>query len=98
MELRSSQPAQVIERTIEKLRVYSISDQDGAGPWIRPEFPDLFYIVQPSTPTGGEYYGASLTTVTNAWLNTNIRAKGPLATVYPRFAFIMEGDTPSISI
>ncbi|MFN7927983.1 MAG: DUF1593 domain-containing protein [Blastocatellia bacterium] len=26
---------------------------------------------------------------------TNIRAKGPLGKLYPHFAFIMEGDTPS---
>ena len=32
-----------------------------AGPWIRREFPNLFYIVQPSTPTGGEYYYATWT-------------------------------------
>jgi hypothetical protein len=72
----------------------------------------LFYIVQPSTPAGGEYYyatwtgisgdeyyrngdGASMRTVTNEWLDANIRSKGPLGKVYPRFAFIMEGDTPS---
>src|SRR5215472_4546409 len=29
---------------ISRLRVYSISDQDDAGPWIRHEFPELFYI------------------------------------------------------
>ena len=97
---------------VQKLRIYSISDQDDAGPWIRREFPGLFYIVQPSTQTGGEYYyatwtgisgdvyyrncaGANLTTVTNQWLDANIRGKGPLGKVYPKFAFIMEGDTPS---
>ncbi len=98
--------------SIAKLRVYSISDQDDAGPWIRREFPDLFYIVTPSTPTSGEYAyatwtgisgdryyrngaGADFTTVTNEWLDTNIRSKGPLGKVYPKFMFIMEGDTPS---
>ena len=97
---------------ISKLRVYSISDQDDAGPWIRREFPDLFYIVQPTTPTSGEYYyatwtgisgdiyyrngaGADGATVTNEWLDTNIRSKGPLGKLYPRFLFVMEGDTPS---
>jgi hypothetical protein len=33
--------------------------------------------------------------VTNEWLDANIRSKGPLGKVYPRFAFIMEGDTPT---
>jgi len=100
------------EKFISKLRVYSISDQDDAGPWIRREFPNLFYIVQPSTQSGDEYYyatwtgisgdkyyrngaGADSTTVTNEWLDANIRNKGPLGKLYPRFAFIMEGDTPS---
>lgn len=30
---------------VKKLRVYSISDQDDSGPWIRTNFPTLFYIV-----------------------------------------------------
>jgi len=92
--------------------VYSISDQDDAGPWIRREFPDLFYIVMPSTPTSDEYAyatwtgisgdryyrngdGADFTTVTNEWLDANIRSEGPLGKVYPKYMFIMEGDTPS---
>ena len=107
----TSSPAD-LERFVAKLRVYSISDQDDAGPWIRREFPNLFYIVQPTTPTGAEYYyatwtgisgdayyrngaGADLSTVTNEWLDANIRSQGPLGKAYPRFAFIMEGDTPS---
>ncbi len=112
MRVRATRTPEQVEKFISKLRVYSISDQDDTGPWIRREFPDLFYIVQPSTPTGGEYYyatwtgisgdkyyrngaGADFTTVTNEWLDVNIRSKGPLGKLYPRFAFIMEGDTPS---
>lgn len=30
---------------VKKLRVYSISDQDDSSPWIRTNFPTLFYIV-----------------------------------------------------
>jgi len=33
--------------------------------------------------------------VTNEWLDTNIRSKGSLGKKYPKFMFIMEGDTPS---
>jgi hypothetical protein len=46
---RSTLSADELAHTIARLRVYSISDQDDAGPWIRGEFPSLFYIVQPST-------------------------------------------------
>ena len=109
---RETKSPAALDKFTEGLRVYSISDQDDAGPWIRHEFPKLFYIAQPTTPTGGEYYyatwtgisgdayyrngaGADITTVTNEWLETNIRSKGPLGKLYPRFIFIMEGDTPS---
>lgn len=111
-EVRATRTPDAVEKFVAKLRVYSISDQDDAGPWIRREFPGLFYIVDPSTPTGGEYYyatwtgisgdvfyrngaGADFTTVTNEWLDANIRSKGPLGKLYPRYAYIMEGDTPS---
>lgn len=39
--------------------------------------------------------GADTSLVTNEWLQANIRDKGPLGKMYPRFLFIMEGDTPS---
>jgi Cellulose-binding Sde182, nucleoside hydrolase-like domain/Cellulose-binding protein Sde0182, C-terminal domain len=53
-------PAEV-DKLIGKLRVYSISDQDDAGPWIRREFPGLFYIAMPSTPDGDQYAMATWT-------------------------------------
>jgi hypothetical protein len=112
MELRASKPPEEAARLVGKLRVYSISDQDDAGAWLRREFPGLFYIVMPSTQDGNEYYfatwtgissdayyskevGADPRPVTNAWLDENIRGKGALGKIYPRVAYIMEGDTPS---
>ncbi len=112
LNVRATRSTADLDRFVEKLRVYSISDQDDAGPWIRREFPDLFYVVQPTTATGGEYYyatwtgisgdayyrncaGADFSLVTNEWLEKNIRSKGPLGKLYPKFLFIMEGDTPS---
>ncbi len=50
-----------LEAFISHLRIYTISDQDDAGPWIRREFPSLFYIANPSTPDGDEYYRATWT-------------------------------------
>jgi hypothetical protein len=112
IDMRAQKPDQEMKRLIERLRVYSISDQDDAGPWIRREFPHLQYTVKPSLANSDDYYsatwtgisgdlyyrngeGADTSVVTNEWLDKNIRAKGPLGKMYPRFLFIMEGDTPS---
>jgi Protein of unknown function (DUF1593) len=112
MQVKATRSADALAAFVAKLRVYSISDQDDAGPWIRREFPGLFYIVKPSTPDSGEYAsatwtgisgdqyylngaGADFTTVTNEWLDENIRSKGPLGAAYPKYMFIMEGDTPA---
>jgi hypothetical protein len=110
--VRATRTPSEAEAFVRKLKVYAISDQDDAGPWIRREFPGLSYIVKPSPPDGQEYAsatwtgisgdvfyrncaGADGTTVTNEWLERNVRAKGPLGRLYPKFAFIMEGDTPA---
>jgi hypothetical protein len=112
LDLRATRTLLEVDRIVARLRVSSISDQDDAGPWIRREFPTLFYVVKPSPPNGEEYYsatwtgisgdlyyrngrGADTNLVNNEWLETNIRAKGPMGKLYPRFLFIMEGDTPS---
>jgi hypothetical protein len=111
-DVRATRSPQDLNAFVAKLRVVSISDQDDAGSWIRREFPNLSYVVQPSSQdaadygaatwtgiSGDVYYrnaeGADGTSVTNAWLDANVRAKGPLGAHYPRFAFIMEGDTPA---
>lgn len=102
--IRSTRSAEEAKRLISRLRVYTISDQDNTGPWIRRSFPELFYIVSP----GG--YGASIwiginaeidgvdnTTVSNPWLRENIQqGHGPLGAAYPDVAYGMEGDTPSL--
>ena len=41
------------------------------------------------------FQGADRTTITNEWLDANVRSKGPLGKHYPRWMFIMEGDTPA---
>ena len=111
LHVRDTRSPEALAKLVAKLRVYSISDQDDAGPWIRREFPGLFYIVKPSPPNSEEYAsatwtgisgdvfyripGADTSLVTNEWLDKNIRSKGPLGAAYPKFMFIMEGDTPS---
>jgi hypothetical protein len=88
---------------IKKLRVYTISDQDDSGIWIRKNFPDLFYIVSPGG-YGNSTWSAINTvvarfnneTISNRWLAQNIQqGHGPLGTVYPDVAYGMEGDTPT---
>lgn len=60
-DVRASRSPADVDKFVAKLRVYSISDQDDAGPWIRREFPKLFYIVSPSNPDWEQYYRATWT-------------------------------------
>jgi hypothetical protein len=61
LSLRASRPPAQVEAIVSRLRVYTISDQDDAGPWIRREFPSLPYVATPSTPDGEQYYFATWT-------------------------------------
>lgn len=54
--VRKTRTPEEVDAFVAKLRVYTISDQDDSGPWMRREFPNLFYIVTPSSPHGGEDY------------------------------------------
>lgn len=111
LDLRATHTADEGARLVARLRVYAISDQDDAGPWLRREFPALFWIGTPSTPTSGEYYAATWTGISgDAYYRNGEGAdpsmvtnawldqnirQGPMARYYPQLLFIMEGDTPS---
>ena len=58
---RATHSAEQLDAIVSKLRVYAISDQDDAGPWLRREFPGLRYIASPSTQDGEQYYFATWT-------------------------------------
>ncbi|SHJ00203.1 DUF1593 domain-containing protein [Pseudozobellia thermophila] len=102
--IKETKSPREVKKLVAKLRVYTISDQDDSGIWIRNNFPDLFYIVSP-----GDYYahatwtginafvkGIDNSTISNAWLAENIQQDhGPLGAVYPDVAWGMEGDTPA---
>lgn len=60
-DVRANRSEAELRAFVEKLRVYTISDQDDSGRWMRLEFPDLFYIVTPSEPRSDEYYRATWT-------------------------------------
>ncbi len=103
-KLRATRRSAEVDRLVAKLRVYTISDQDDAGPWLRKEFPGLFYIVTPGGNYGDATWtaihtvfpGIDNTTVGNRWLAANLQqGHGPLGAAYPDVAWAMEGDTPS---
>ena len=111
-KVRETRSEKELAEFVAKLRVYAISDQDNSGPWIRKEFPNLFYIVTPGVNAGGGFHhatwiaiggdkfhgrfgGADFSLVTNEWLDKNVRVKGPMGALYPRWKFMMEGDTPA---
>ncbi|KAH8895350.1 DUF1593-domain-containing protein [Thozetella sp. PMI_491] len=93
-----------------KLRVYTISDQDDTGSWIRNSFPDLFHISSVHAwnqygmaawtgISGDKYYGfdqggPDFSKLTKEWFKENIQI-GPLGSAYPDYMFIPEGDTPT---
>ncbi|MDD2341512.1 MAG: DUF1593 domain-containing protein, partial [Tolumonas sp.] len=60
-DVRESRTPAQVKAFEEKLRVMATSDQDDAGPWIRKEFPNVYYIVKPSSQDGTEYAAATWT-------------------------------------
>ncbi|KAK1462136.1 hypothetical protein CMEL01_14103 [Colletotrichum melonis] len=92
----------------QKLRVYTISDQDDCGGWIRQQYPEIFYICSIhgwnqyqaaawtgiSAPCSGDVGGPDDSKVTHEWVKRNVQI-GPLGAAYPDFEFIIEGDTPT---
>ena len=48
-----------LNQIIKDLRIFTTSDQDDSGPWLRETFPDLFYIVSPGFHDGGAYHHAT---------------------------------------
>jgi hypothetical protein len=105
--LRATRSPEAVAALVAKLRVYTISDQDDSGAWLRQEFPGLFYIVSPggyggATWTGIHYVVPALgdhpinQVVSNPWLAAHIQqGHGALGAIYPDVAYAMEGDTPA---
>ena len=93
-----------------KLRVYTISDQDDTGAWIRHYYPDIFYICSVhgwnqygmaawTGISGDRWYGFDKggpdpSKISMEWIKGHIQI-GPLGETYPDFIFIPEGDTPT---
>jgi hypothetical protein len=96
---------------VGKFRVYDVSDQDGIGDWMRAEFPGMFYIfakavpgqVKESATFRGMYLTGDESLTSRAWIEANIRSRGPLGALYPTKTYtapnphtcMKEGDAPS---
>lgn len=103
-KIKNTKSKKEAERLISKLRVYTISDQDDSGLWIRNNFPELFYIVTPGDDYGSAIWtginsfikGIDNTTISNSWIANNIQQDhGPLGDEYPDVSWGVEGDTPA---
>ena len=60
-DVKNTRSKEKLDAFVSKLRVYTISDQDNSGRWMRLTFPKLFYIVTPSSVGYHEYYKATWT-------------------------------------
>ena len=58
-KVRQTRTPDEVEKFVAKLRVYTISDQDDSGPWLRKTFPNLFFIASPGMHAGGAYHHAT---------------------------------------
>ncbi len=102
-KIRNTKSESEAKSLMSKLRVYTISDQDDSGIWIRNNFPDLFYIVSPGGYGRATWIainqavaGINNEVISNQWLEENIQqGHGPLGAMYPDVAYGMEGDTPA---
>ena len=103
-KIKSEKKPAEANRIYSKIRVYTISDQDDSGPWIRKNFPGLFYIVTPGYNYSQATWigialavpGSNTEVISNEWLAKNIQqGHGPLGAAYPDVAYGMEGDSPA---
>ncbi|WP_341227050.1 nucleoside hydrolase-like domain-containing protein [uncultured Arcticibacterium sp.] len=60
-KVRETRSSKELAKFVSKIRVYTISDQDNSGPWIRENFKELFYIASPGFHPFGGYHNATWT-------------------------------------
>jgi hypothetical protein len=105
--VRSERTPAQLERFLASLRIYAINDQDSTGPWIRANFPGLYYM-KAERCYRGMYRGGDTRLTSSAWVQKHIHGHGALGDLYPdynggdiwtgtlgRVRGIKEGDTPS---
>jgi hypothetical protein len=107
-KVQQTRSAEALQAFIRKIRVHAIADQDATGPWIRQQFPTLFYILHRHN-FRGMYRGGNTQLTDSNWVATRIQQSGsPLGALYPNYTGgdiwssrigrvkgVKEGDTPS---
>jgi hypothetical protein len=109
--VKTDRGARGLAEFVKKVRVYDISDQDGIAAWMRTEFPGMHYILAQAQPGRdkreglyrGMYLGGDESLTSPAWIEANVRSRGPLGALYPMktwtapnpHACLKEGDTPA---
>ncbi len=58
-KVKSTRSPKELQKFVSKIRVYTISDQDDSGPWLRKTFPNLYYIASPGYHRYGGYHHAT---------------------------------------
>ena len=80
-KIKYTKSAKEADILYQKLRVYTISDQDDSNPWIRKSFPSIFYITSPGfTYMSATWRGINAKpdgfnneVISDAWLTENIQ-------------------------
>lgn len=60
-KVRATRSPEALAKFVAQLRVYTVSDQDDSGPWMRQTFPSLFFIASPGFHPLGGYHHATWT-------------------------------------
>ena len=105
--IRESRSHEQADRFLSKIRVHAVGDQDATGPWIKREFPELFYITR-KQGIRGMYRGGNTVLTSREWVEEHVKGHGALGELYPsydggdiwsaklgRVYGVKEGDTPS---
>ena len=74
-KVKKTRSKEELDKFVAKLRVYTVSDQDDSGPWIRKTFPNLFYIASPGFHAWGGYHFATWSGISGD--NFHARFTGP---------------------
>lgn len=102
-KVRETRTAMQLSSFVKRIRVRAVNDQDSTAPWIKREFPELYYITH-AFSIRGMYRGGDESLSSPEWVERNVKPFGALGKLYPnydggdiwgRVKGVKEGDTPS---